>query len=315
MTTLFEPLFFVPNYFRIAAGAEIARLAVLLHGERLFARHPNIACISDTVKHAGEYVVAIYLKDHDTKALPTELTVPLPDGSETVIKTEIVAGMGEARLQLGQSTTKISDSGAVEYYGSMCCLVESITVPGFIGAVTSGHVMTHGAFSDYGGVLAGEQQRSALIDGQPDANWYFQKMRYNQDLAIARIYGENLIGNDYISFAAGYYDIEDKDISTPEPNITIASRNNNVRDAFILDYNVSLEINYNMPVLMRNLIFIGTVDNRNESQSISQVGDSGSCVYHKETNKLIGMLLGGNDKFSFVLPLRETLESFNFKPL
>jgi hypothetical protein len=81
-----------------------------------------------------------------------------------------------------------------------------------------------------------------------------------------------------------------------------------------LDFNVSFEIKYfNSPKYVRNIILIGNTNDRATSQTVSVGGDSGSCVYHKETGRLIGLLLGGNKKFSFVLPIQETLNSFNFK--
>jgi hypothetical protein len=83
-----------------------------------------------------------------------------------------------------------------------------------------------------------------------------------------------------------------------------------------LDFNVSFEIKYfNSARFVRNIILIGSTNDRTTSKTVSVGGDSGSCVYHKDSGKLIGMLLGGNNKFSFVLPLQETLNSFNFKPL
>ncbi|MFX6036218.1 hypothetical protein ABTE74_22795, partial [Acinetobacter baumannii] len=64
-----------------------------------------------------------------------------------------------------------------------------------------------------------------------------------------------------------------------------------------------------------NIISIGSTNDRTTSQSVSVGGDSGSCVYHKASGKLIGLLLGGNNKFTFVLPIQETLNSFNFKTI
>ena len=52
---------------------------------------------------------------------------------------------------------------------------------------------------------------------------------------------------------------------------------------------------------------------KNKSTTVSSGGDSGSCVYHKQSGKMIGMLLGGNDTFSFVLPFEQTLKNNNFK--
>jgi hypothetical protein len=291
----------------------IAELAVSQHADYLRKTFSNIMGISSVVWNRNEHSVVIYVKDLETRGMPDTLAVLLPDGSKTHVATEIVTDMGSALPQFGQRTMRISASMSPEYYGSMCCLVKSNEDPDFVGIVTSGHVMTQGIFSDFGGKIPDDRIDTALLNDNPDAEWCFQLMEYDQDLAIARLRNPQKLPEDYISFAQGYYDIQDTDVKTPEPNVTIVSRNNNSRDAFILDYNVSLEVDYDTPQMMRRLIFIGSVDSRNESQTISKEGDSGSCVFHKETGKLIGMLLGGNEKFSFVLPLKETLESHNFK--
>ena len=76
---------------------------------------------------------------------------------------------------------------------------------------------------------------------------------------------------------------------------------------------INNEATFNVPRYVRNIILIGSTNNRSASMTVSKGGDSGSPVFHKETGRLIGMLLGGNKKFSFVLPLQDTFNSFNFK--
>ena len=193
-------------------------------------------------------------------------------------------------------------------------MVDSSTNPNFKGIVTAGHVFTYGDFFTYGGVLGENQRRDGLINGNPKSKLFFQQMKFNQDIAITEVTDKTNLLENYISFAKGFYQVSESDFNTNIPNITIASRQNNVRDAFILDFNVSFEIKYfNSPRYVRNIILIGSTNDRATSQTVSVGGDSGSCVYHKETGRLIGLLLGGNKKFSFVLPIQETLNSFNFK--
>ncbi len=294
-------------------NAELSRLATNQNRDELLARYPNIECVSNTLKD-GKSLVTIYVRDSETQAIPTEVTAILKNGSAIRVPTEIISGAGEGTPHIGQATDELSDSNSPKYYGSVCCLVDSTTNPGFKGIVTSGHVFTYGDFRDYGGVLRQDQKRDVLLNGIPSTKLFFQQMKFNQDLAITEITDKADVPNDYLSFAGGCYEVSDSDLHTAVPNITIASRQNNIRDAYLLDFDVSFEIKYfNTPRYIRNIILIGSTNNRATSQTVSTGGDSGSCVYHKETGKLIGMLLGGNTKFSFVLPLQDTLNSFNFK--
>jgi hypothetical protein len=295
--------------------AEISRLAVIQNSDELLARYPNIECVSDTLKDR-ESSVAIYVRDNQIGQIPKELTAKLKNGSSINVPTEIVAESGRGRPQIGQATDELSDSNSPDFYGSICCIVESTTNPDFRGVVTSGHVFTYGDYYNYGGVLSPNNRRDVRINNIPNARLFFQQMIFNQDIAIAEIIEKSNMLNNYTSFSNGYYIVSESDYNSKAPNATVLSRQNNRRDAFILDFNVTFEINYfNSARYIRNIVLIGSTNDRNTSQTVSHGGDSGSCVYHKASGKLIGMLLGGNNKFSFVLPLQETLSSFNFKPL
>jgi hypothetical protein len=240
----------------------------------------------------------------------------LGNGNVIKVATEIISNSGQGTPHIGQATDELSDSKSSDYSGSICCIVDSITNPNFKGVVTAGHVFTNGNYFDYGGVLGHKQRRQALICKNPRASLFFQQMMFNQDIAIAEIMNKDGLLDNYISFSNGYYNVSESDFNSKIPNITIASRRNNIRDAYILDFNVSFEINYaNLTKYVRNIVLIGSTNNRTNSLSVSVGGDSGSCVYHKKSGKLIGLLLGGNRKFSFVLPIEETLNSFNFKLL
>lgn len=294
---------------------EISRLAVIQNRDELLAKHPNIESVSDTLK-SGKSCVAIYVKDNQTDTIPKEINATLKNGSVIKIPTEIVADTGVAKPHIGQATDELCDSNSPKYYGSICCLVESSTNKNFKGVVSAGHIFTYGDYFNYGGVLGQNQKRDVLINGNSNAKLFFQQMKFNQDIAIAELTDQSDLLDNYISFITGFYDVSESDLNSVSPNVTIASRQNNKRDAYILDFSVSFEIKYfNSPRYVRNIILIGSTNDRTTSQTVSIGGDSGSPVYHKSTGKLIGLLLGGNNKFSFVLPIQETLNSFNFKPL
>ncbi len=293
--------------------SEISRLAANQNRDELLAKYPNIECVSDTLKD-GNSSVTIYVKDNQIETIPKELSATLKNGSVVKVLTEIISDSGEGIPHIGQATDELSDSYSRNYFGTICCIVDSTTNPNFKGIVTAGHVFTYGDFFNYGGVLGDKQRRDGLINGNPKSKLFFQQMKFNQDIAIAEVTDKTNLLDNYISFAKGFYQVSESDFNSNTPNITIASRQNNIRDAYILDFNVSFEIKYfNSPRYVRNIILIGSTNDRVTSQTVSVGGDSGSCVYHKETGRLIGLLLGGNKKFSFVLPIQETLNSFNFK--
>lgn len=306
----------------IAAGlgnysnAEIAKMAIQQNKQTLLKKFPNINTVSDAVNDLDaqqSHIIAIYLKDSNVKGIPEKLNVKLPDGHKMVLSTEIIKSSGIAKIHYAQLTTEVANSNKPAYTGSICCAVKYADRNDFTGLLTSAHIYTLGAYNDkYNGLLNASQQEQVLVDKSNKAIWYLKVMSSKQDLGIVKLTSAEKKDANYKSFNNSYYQISDIDVKTATPNVSILSKNNNSRDAYILDYNVGIDINYdNGPSYKKNIILIGTTNDRDTSQTVSAGGDSGSCVYHKETGKLIGMLLGGNDKFSFVLPIQETLNAFN----
>jgi hypothetical protein len=313
--TYFESKLAVPPpREKVLTQAEIAKLAIKQNQGSLKQRFSNIASISDAVhdlKGTSTHVVVIYLKDDNSTGLPDKLEVKLPSGKTETIPTEIIKDLGEAKIYGGESIA-ISASTSKDYKGSICCMVSSTTDKNFRGIVTAGHIYTAGNSINYHGVLNTIEQTDTLINDEIKGKWFFQVMNNIQDLAIVRLNSGVSIDN-FKSFSSGYYIIGDEDVRTGVQNVTIKTSKKEV-GAYLIDYNVSLDITYKDKVeSMDNIILIGSSNNRNESKTLSEGGDSGSCVYETKTGKLIGLLLGGNLKYSFVLPIKDTLDYNNLK--
>jgi YbgC/YbaW family acyl-CoA thioester hydrolase len=291
----------------------IAQLAKVQQEEQLFERFPNIECISDTLK-AGEACLTLYINDEQTKGIPAAVPVKVNGTTTFMVKTELVTNMGNGKPHVGQLTHDIAHNQSPEYLGSLCCLVESTVNPNFKGVVTSGHIFTKGRFMNFDGIAVAEQTLTALSNHKSIGTVCFQQMTSSQDLAIVEIPPDSPLVNELKSFSGGAYQVSAYDTHTTQPNITILSRNKNQRDAYLLDLNVSMKVYYNGgEKVMRNLILIGSTNDKQTSKTVSNGGDSGSCVFHKDSGKLIGMLMGGNDTFTFVLPLEQTLLTHNYQ--
>jgi hypothetical protein len=297
----------------------LCRLAIQQNEQVLKAQFLNIVSISDAVDNLqsdDSHVVAIYIKDNVTTGLPASLTARLPDGTTQDVRTEIVSAVGAATIQISQGADNVSDSGSPNFFGSICCILKSTTNANFTGLLTSGHIYSNGYLVDKRGELAPADQGSALLDQNAAGVWFLETINNQQDLAVIQLTNPPAPDVNYISFAVGYYPVQDTDVKTPAPNITVVSKDNKVRDAYIVDYNIGLSLQYHtVSNFVQGIILIGSQPNRDTSTTVSAGGDSGSAVYHKASGKLIGMLLGGNDKFSFVLAVDGTLGQFNLKPL
>ncbi|TGD59015.1 hypothetical protein [Flavobacterium humi] len=300
-------------------SADIARLAILQNKEYLMAKYLNIITISDAVSNSVDpvtHVIAIYLKDDNSSDIPSVLEVRMPDNTIKIIGTEIIKGTGKAKIQYSQLRSEIARDDNAEYAGSICCAVESkLGNNTFRGIVTSAHIYSEGIYNDkYNGMLNLSEQTPIILNGVPAGKWYYKIMDFNQDFAVAKLNDDQSEDLDYMKFNNQFYKVTDKDVKTKKMNVTMLSKGNKTKEAFIIDYNIGFPVYYdNGPFYKKKLILIGDSNDREKANPISDDGDSGSCIYHTKSKKLIGMLLGKNEKFSLVLPLEDTLDIFNLK--
>lgn len=291
----------------------IAQIAKVQNEELLHERFPSIEFVSDTIKD-GDSCLTIYLKDGNTTGIPSHVNAEINETTTIKVKTEIVTNVGEGKPHIAQLSNNIADNNTPQFLGSICCLVESSLNSNIQGVLTSGHIFTNGKFIDFDGFVNSNQAVDSVSNGNSIGELYFQQMIPNQDLAIVKVNNTTTIPLELMKFPTGFYNVSQSDLNSISKNVTILSKDNNQRDAFIVDINVSMRLYYvGTQKIMRNIILIGSDKDKNKSTTVSVGGDSGSCVYHKQSKKMIGMLLGGNDKFSFVLPFEQTLYDNNFK--
>jgi hypothetical protein len=299
--------------------AKIAKLAVKQFEMSLKRKFPNIVSVSDAVHDLSQsesYVVVLYLKDDKIDGIPDKLKVKMPDGSIKTIATEIIKDVGEGRIHFSQQNSNVADINSQDYTGSICCALQTPRDENFLGIVTAAHIYTQGRYDENGnGFFKLSNHPNVLINGITSGKWFYKSLTYSQDMAIIQLEPGQRLSKNYKSFSNQFYKINDYDIKSTEPNVTLISKNK-IKDAYILDYGIRKDVRYNNGMFNKNnVILIGTTNNRNNSKPVSDFGDSGGCVIKKGTNKLIGILLGSDDMFSFVLPIAETLQLKNFKTI
>jgi hypothetical protein len=288
----------------------IAQLAKVQNEAKLLAKFSNIESVSETIKN-GDSCLRLYIKDDNTESLPEIVDVLLNERKIVKVKTEIVPNVGDGIPHYGQDSVNIVDSNSPTYYGSVCCAVRSELYPSFKGVLTSGHIFTKGKYINYDGYVTTNNSRNALSNNNPIGKLYYQEINPTQDLAIVELFENSNFSDNFLQFH-DHHECTIDDIISQEP-VTVLSRNGNKRDAYIIDFNITRQIYYGINhKFVTNIILIGSSPDIEQSKTVSEGGDSGSCVYHK-SGKIVGMLLGGDKKFSFVLPFKETLQSNNFK--
>jgi hypothetical protein len=292
-------------------SADIAKLAVEQNEQYLKVKFPNILSVSDAVhdlEQIESHVIALYLKDNNTAGIPDRLEVKMPDGTLKTISTEIIKGVGTGRININQQD-EIRNGVS---NGSICCIVE--TQDGDKMVVTAGHVYSKGNSTSFGGELDISDQAPALINKKISGKWFFQVINFKNDVALASI-DHFTPDAGYVSFEGKeHYEVTDKDVRKTKVKVISNISEPKVRDAFILDHNTAWDIPYDDKTVTKNkIIVIGDSTSRLQSGTVSQKGDSGGCVYEEKTGNLVGLILGGNEMFTWVLCPKEIFEKFNFK--
>jgi len=295
--------------------AEIAKLAADQNRASLRDKFSNINSVSDTISYdesgKAAYVVALYLSDDDAAHIPDTLDADVPGQGVVSVATDIITGVGTPVLQNLQD---MPISGAAKReIGSIGAMVSSDDIDGFRGVLTSGHIQSNGTSFSLGHICAGTERADVLINGGKVAEWHFQLISTVQDLAIAQL-DDTYAVDDYISFN-DYYHLSSGDIKQTQVNLE--SKISGSRIGFIIDYNFPVDMPYNdgKHVAFTNVILIGNSKNPDNSKPVSQDGDSGGAVYVNSDgqNKLVGLILGRDLKFTYVLPVQDTLNAWNFK--
>lgn len=304
----------VPGAGAAYTPADVARFAVAQNEENLRIQFPNIVSVSDTVddlSKSDSHVVALYLKDDDTARIPAKLEAKMPDGSIRSIATEVITESGEATPHLNQGDT-VADIRDASYTGSICCAVQSISNPAIKGIVTAAHIFTHGNYdTGNNSILSTDLRRDVLVGGEVRAKWFYKQMLPDQDLIIAKL-NDGISEGDITNlkrFDNRYYDITDTDVQN-RTLVTILAQGGKKTDAYILDKNINYPFKYaNGSFFKTNIVLIGNTKIRKNSLPVSTGGDSGSPVFVTINNEdhLVGILLGSNQKFTFVLPIKNTL--------
>jgi hypothetical protein len=291
-------------------GDDLARLCIAQNEQFLKVKFPNILSISDSVRNVGEiqeHVIAIYVLDNNTGGLPHHLGVRLPDGTLKTLPTEIIPNVDEGRVHFGQKDRLLSDGSE----GSICCLVKKGEAT---MAITAGHVYTAGESKSYGGTLdITERKEITIKDNEAGGKWVFQLINFKNDVGLVSIERGEPDAN-IISFKdKGHFEVTNNHVGKTKVILVSSASQNKVREAYILDFNIGWDIPYeNGKFPMNKIILIGDNPDRKLSKSVSIGGDSGGTVYEPVTGKLVGLILGGNQKFTWVLPLKDVLNDFKF---
>ncbi|MFI5172821.1 MAG: hypothetical protein ACHQFW_10545 [Chitinophagales bacterium] len=130
--------------------------------------------------------------------------------------------------------------------------------------------------------------------------WSFGIMDDIIDLALVEIQGAALAGLRKQDFQ---FD-EDFDVhKLLMKHVQLTGLNYDDIDGYVVEINKSFDMEYkNGTRTLSNTIFLAESTNENNPISITRGGDSGAIVIDSENKNVVGMVVGGNDFYTCVIP-------------
>lgn len=251
--------------------------------------------------------VEIHVADANRNSIPETITAKLKKGIVNV-PVKVVFDVERPIALVAQGDT-IAASIFPDFKGTICCKINRENATSLL---TCSHVLTAGSGKNRFGEIVPPEP--ANIGGPPngDGKFIYAVCDDKYDLA--------LVSPDDHQFS---YKIQPKKerALTPSDNINtkvkVVCRNEEVKKGAIVVYKATdpIEIEYEPNDLfgVRDLIILSNITVENGVNTYARVtvpGDSGACVFD-ENDHPIGMIVAGNSKFSYAIPMTSILKRLN----
>jgi len=289
------------------AGLDIAKIAIGQNQENLYKKHPNIYkllpafFVSDGVR---EPCVDICLLDNDKHRMPHHLPIQYPDGGRGSVRTRVIANFKRVKPHTGVGSL-VANSKTTTFFGTLGCVLSSARDK-FLYALTCNHVLTGGFFESPGAI---GDLTAELVFGTATniGTWEAGLMNENVDAALIKLDSDVIPEPNELS--KEIFKVTDHDSGVTKVALTGAL--SGPVTGFIIHIDQPFDVDYkNKSQLMSNLITLSSDTNASNFTTLTQEGDSGSIVFHAGNKQVIGVVVGGNDQFTFVIPMQQVLSAF-----
>jgi hypothetical protein len=290
-----------------AQGLATAHLAIQDNSQTLTGHFSNISKLLpcfDEENGTRIPCVDICLDDQNTAQIPGFLPFTNGDGSVGSVKVRLIKDFKPVRPQAGTGDV-VFNQNTPAVPGTLGCLVTGKD-PNVVFALTCNHVLTGRQFQNPGSL--GDETQENLGAGPIDLGaWTAGVMDKTVDAALITL-TDPTNGQPNGLASGSELTLQESDAGTP---VTINSSVSPQKTGFVIHVNKPFTVNYdNQSVDMQGLISISSTTNAGAFSRITMDGDSGSLVFHTEKQQPIGIVLGANDQFTYVIPMAAIKAAF-----
>lgn len=245
--------------------------------------------------------VVIYTRLPDTEDYPQQLKVTLPSGKTCKVNVEVVTSFGTARAHASDGDAVCAQNSAF-FTGTLCGKVKDVPTGQKLFYLTCSHVLSGGDAVNKGGDIDPNQQEQVLnaSDGfTPIGKWCYGLLNDHLDIALIDTEGfEPPEPNSYPSEVMAF------NSSLIGKTVFINGAKNKEKAFIVGQSNAPVSFDYNNQIhSLGNLIKLSRFQYYQESVTLP--GDSGSVAYLTETSQPLGMVVGANEQYTFLIPFTD----------
>jgi hypothetical protein len=301
------------HYQKLKSDYAKAELAIQQHAGDLMGRFPIIIAlapgiIGETKKNT--ICVDIFTGEGDISKIPKRLKVVFSKNKYGYVRTEIIRSSltGKSHSTTVQSGTIIFNKRKPGSFGTLGCFMKGITGNKKY-FITCNHVLTSDTFLNefIKGEIVATKQKGIKTD---IGKWHFGKMNDQIDLAVCEYLTDQ---NSTIKKETFIYEELDT-----EPAILISSsikvygKNHSTYSGFVVNPKIDFQIKYeNKNIVLKNMILVSASKSANNYKTLTEGGDSGALVVTEDSNSIIGIVVGGDSKFTCVIPFNRIQNELN----
>jgi hypothetical protein len=283
----------------------LVQLAKAQNKKRLYDKFPNIEHISGQLID-DKRQLTIYVNDDKIQEFPKSLSVKFNDEIKLRIKTNILPPPVSANFW--QEKNGIGNQN--QDTASICCLVKSPN--GKLFVVTVGHFVYNddGSIANWGKKIPPNERPTLFHNSQRFGRLFYQRYDNYTDIAVIELNDlfTSILPNEMKSFPNIIQHLSPKDVMS---KVVVLSKSGQ-KTGYVFDVDSTYQPS--ATIIRNHIIKIGKITPNRDKLPITGPGDSGSCVYSAHTGNLLGMILGNNNQYSYVLPIGNIFH-FAIKPL
>lgn len=284
-------------------------LAIEQNRSELTARFPNIITMAIGVMADAKnnaVCVDIFICEGDISKIPKRLKVSYGKNKTGYIRTEVIDNKLQGKshaIQIG-SGTAIFNKRTPGLFGTVGCNLKNQNgITKYF--ITCNHVLNGDNFYDTfqkGDIIQIKKSGIKSDIGK----WHFGKMNEQLDLAVCE-YLSNPATT--ISKEAFVYEGLDKDPAMMlSMAVKVNGKNRAIYHGYIVNPVIDFEIKYaNKNVILKNVILVSASLAPINYKSLTEGGDSGALVLTESGDSIIGIVVGGDSKFTCIIPFNKII--------